>query len=77
MESVGYRCQVCPILAAAGVGPWRMCSGRAVDVHHVLARGMGGSTDHSRLAAACRASHDWVEAHPDKSRELGLRADHG
>lgn len=81
MAAVGYRCEVCPVLCSwmggVGIGPWRRCTGRAVDVHHVLARGMGGSRDHSRLAAACRTSHDWVEANPEKALELGLKVKHG
>lgn len=41
--------------------PCEICGGRAVDIHHIDARGMGGSSDADRienLMALCREEHD-------------------
>ena len=41
--------------------PCNDCSGTAVDVHHIISRGMGGSTrldNPSNLVALCRRCHD-------------------
>lgn len=43
-----------------------------IDPHHVLPRGRGGPDELSNLVALCRAHHDWVHAHPDLSKPLGL-----
>jgi hypothetical protein len=56
------------------------CSGRAVDPHHRVVRGRGGthgeakerSDQLSALLHLCRSCHDWVHEHPAKARELGL-----
>jgi 5-methylcytosine-specific restriction endonuclease McrA len=41
--------------------PCEMCGGKAVDIHHIKARGMGGSESKDtieNLMALCRADHD-------------------
>lgn len=40
--------------------PCEVCGGRAVDIHHIEARGMGGSKEKDvieNLMALCRACH--------------------
>jgi len=41
--------------------PCEVCSSRAVDIHHIISRGMGGSklrNDIENLMALCRECHD-------------------
>lgn len=40
--------------------PCEVCGGKAVDIHHIIARGMGGSKNSNtpeNLMALCRACH--------------------
>ena len=40
--------------------PCEVCGARAVDIHHIKARGMGGTNQHDRkenLMALCRTCH--------------------
>lgn len=40
--------------------PCEVCGAKAVDIHHIKSRGMGGSNQHDRkenLMALCRACH--------------------
>jgi hypothetical protein len=42
--------------------PCEICEARAVDIHHIEARGMGGTTQQesvSNLMALCRKCHDY------------------
>lgn len=54
-----------------------------LDAQHRRARKAGGTADPliafglANLVALCRSDHDWVEQHPDRARELGLRLDDG
>ena len=44
--------------------PCLMCGQRAVDIHHIERRGLGGSKDKDyieNLAALCRSCHDKAE----------------
>jgi 5-methylcytosine-specific restriction endonuclease McrA len=47
------------------------CWGR-LDPHHILRRSQGGQDTPANLVTLCRAHHDWVHAHPEQSRTLGL-----
>jgi len=47
------------------------CWGR-LDPHHVQPRGRGGPDELWNLITLCRAHHDWVHAHPELSRAVGL-----
>ena len=50
------------------------CSGRAVDVHELLARSQGGSIlDEENCITVCRTCHTWIGDNPNKARQLGLR----
>ena len=62
--------------------PCEVCSSRAVDIHHIDARGMGGSNkdDINNLMAVCRNCHikygdkkkykEWLQQiHNDKIKE--------
>lgn len=45
------------------------CGRRAVDIHHIDARGMGGSSEKDyieNLMALCRSCHDDIENNPHK-----------
>jgi len=42
------------------------------DPHHVLPRGRGGPDALANLVTLCRGHHDWVHAHPELSKPLGL-----
>ena len=47
-------------IALDEVVPCEICGGRAVDIHHIEARGMGGTAkkdDISNLMAVCRECH--------------------
>lgn len=62
-------------------GYWHRCAG-PLEVHHLLARGMGGTSDPSihdleNLVALCKAAHMWVTEHPREAEELGLYRRHG
>lgn len=48
-----------------------VCGGRAVDIHHIRARGMGGGEDGGieNLMAVCRKCHD---EHGDRSGLRGM-----
>ena len=56
-----------------------VCSRRAVDIHHIEARGMGGSKTKDyieKLSALCRECHIKAEAEPEfnlKVKEIHLR----
>lgn len=44
--------------------PCEICKSKAVDIHHIEARGMGGTRDPKanqigNLMALCRSCHDW------------------
>lgn len=58
-------------------------STEALDAHHRIARGSGGSAKPAisfgmaNLVALCRQHHEYVEAHPDWARLKGLRVDRG
>lgn len=61
-----------------------VCGGFAqgVDPSHRIAKGMGGSSLASTNAVtailwACRADHDYVEAHPGESYAAGWKVKHG
>lgn len=46
--------------------------GGPLDVHHIRRRGQGGTDTLDNLITACRSCHDWIHAHPERARELGL-----
>ena len=58
--------------------PCEVCNSRAVDIHHIKARGMGGSKDKDtpdNLMALCRPCH---EKYGDKAQHVNyLIAVHG
>lgn len=45
---------------------------RAVDPHHRLPRGRGGTDDDLNIIHLCRGCHSWIEHHPTEARERGL-----
>lgn len=50
--------------------PCEVCGAKAVDIHHIHARGMGGSSDKDtieNLMALCRGCH---EAYGDKKSQI-------
>jgi hypothetical protein len=59
--------------------PCEVCGRQAVDIHHIKARGMGGSNDKDvieNLMAVCRSCHleygdkkQWVDFLIDKHKE--------
>jgi ribosome-binding protein aMBF1 (putative translation factor) len=59
--------------------PCEVCGRQAVDIHHIKARGMGGSDDKDvieNLMAVCRSCHleygdkkQWVDFLTDKHKE--------
>jgi 5-methylcytosine-specific restriction endonuclease McrA len=59
--------------------PCEVCGRQAVDIHHIKARGMGGSKDKDEienLMAVCRSCHleygdkkQWVDFLTDKHKE--------
>jgi hypothetical protein len=51
--------------------PEVLCWGES-DPHHVKRKSQGGEDTTKNLIALCRAHHDWVHAHPDRSVSLGL-----
>jgi hypothetical protein len=51
--------------------PEVLCWGES-DPHHVKRRSQGGEDTAENLIVLCRAHHDWVHAHPDRSVSLGL-----
>ncbi len=58
--------------------PCEVCNSRAVDIHHIDARGMGGSKEKDNadnLMALCRTCH---EKYGDKTQHIAyLKAVHG
>jgi len=55
--------------------PCECCTSPAVDVHHLIPRGMGGSKtkDHiENLMGLCRKCHNKAEANPDFNEKLKL-----
>ena len=53
--------------------PCEMCSSRAVDVHHIEARGMGGSKTKDyieNLAGLCRNCHNQAERNPEFNKKV-------
>lgn len=61
----GHRCQ-----APTGTGALR-CD-RGLVVHHISGRSGPEPHDPENLVTLCRVHHDWVHAHPDEARVLGL-----
>lgn len=55
--------------------PCEVCSERAVDIHHINARGMGGSKHKDtieNLMALCRRCHNKAEAREYSAEELKI-----
>ena len=52
----------------------RMCSVGMTDVHHMKGRVGDLYTDLDNMIGLCRPCHDYVEAHPEWAREVGLSA---
>lgn len=67
----GHACQRCGTTSGT------------LDPHHRIARGRGGTTKPevsfglANLVTLCRACHDEVEAHPERSFQEGWRVRHG
>lgn len=54
------------------------CSGRMDHTHEIKARSAGGSiTDPENCLGTCFFCHDWIGAHANKARKLGLVAPRG
>lgn len=52
------------------------CTGRSVDVHEILPRGVGGKiidSDESNFMAVCRYCHTMITDNPKEAHERGLR----
>lgn len=47
------------------------CTQKATDVHHKKGRGKY-HLDTSTWLPVCRNCHDWIETHPEDSKELGF-----
>ena len=77
LEATKWRCEIGPLLAAADIGAYRQCAGRADTCHHALARGMGGSSDDSELLSTCPPCHAWTEANPRLAELIGAKVRHG
>jgi 5-methylcytosine-specific restriction endonuclease McrA len=41
----------------------RVCGGKAYDVHHLLARSLGGKDVLANLVAVCRSDHELIHGH--------------
>ena len=57
--------------------PCEVCGAKAVDIHHIKYKGMGGSkklNDVENLIALCRSCHD--DAHAEKLTKQYLRSIH-
>lgn len=48
------------------------CRQPSHDVHHVCGRLGTNYLDETTWLAVCRPCHDWIHAHPDVARGLGL-----
>ncbi len=49
-----------------------VCTGRAVEMHHVLPRSQGGPHTKENLLDTCGECHDWIDAHRREATGLGL-----
>lgn len=47
------------------------CTQNSTDVHHKAGRGEHHNVISSWLAV-CRSCHNWIELHPEESKELGF-----
>ena len=50
--------------------PCEICSDKAVDIHHILFKSLGGKDEISNLMALCRECHDDAHAHRYKRKML-------
>jgi len=71
------RRAACSIVAIRSAGcceaGLEVCSGYGQDFHEILARSQGGSiTDPENILHVCRPCHDWITAHMNEARKLGL-----
>lgn len=55
-----------------------VCAG-PLDVHEIVPRSRwaAGWLEPTNCVTACRSLHDWVHAHPNEARSLGLTASRG
>jgi predicted restriction endonuclease len=49
-----------------------VCTGRAMDAHHVKMRSRGGKHDASNLLHLCRRCHQWIDDNPRSATQMGL-----
>lgn len=64
-------CVAGPLFVAKEIPAGDECSVMASDVHHTRRRGAFLSVEATWLPV-CRACHNWIEAHAQTARELGL-----